>query len=145
MKEKKKINFDNFVQSNNVIYKLMHTVKKRDENILFVFIIKVSFDATEATLNNDENMQMKKSTENNDIIESMKNDDIVLLTKNSDTVKLINYDDFMNMTSKFFAHMTTDQLDLTELINSLKFFTFALINSFNFSSFMKNKFKLNDN
>ena len=54
MKEKKKMNFNDFVQSDNVIYKLIYTVKKRDEDILFVFTIEVSFNAVKAILNNNE-------------------------------------------------------------------------------------------
>ena len=120
-------------------------MKKRNEDILFVFIIEVSLNADEITLDNDENVQMKKSTENNDIVESTENNNTVLSTKNDNTVKSINYNDLMNMTFEFSAHTTTDQLNSTESVNSLEFFTFALINSFNFSSFMKNEFELNDN
>ena len=145
MKKKKKINFNNFVQLNDVIYKLMHAVKKKSENILFMFIVEVSFNIAEATLDNNEDVQMKKSMKNDNTVKSMKNDNIVLSTKNSNTVKSINYNDFMNMTSESFAHMTTDQSNSIELVNLFEFFTFALINSFNFSSSMKNEFELNDN
>ena len=102
------MNSDNFIQLNDVIYKLMCVMKKKNENILFMFTVKVSLNADEATLNDDENMQMKKSTENDNIVKLMKNDDTVLSTKNSDTVKLINYDDFINITFEFSAHMITD-------------------------------------
>ena len=139
------MNFDDFVQLNNVIYKLMCAVKKKDENILFMFIVKVLFNAVKATLNNNEDIQMKKSIKNNDIVKSIKNNNTVLSTKNDDIMKSINYNDLMNITSKFLAHMITDQSDLTKLINLFKFFTLVLINSFNFSSFMKNEFELNDN
>ena len=108
MKEKKKINSDDFIQLNNVIYKLMCAMKKRDEDILFIFTVEVSFNTAEAILNNDENMQMKKSTKNNDTVKSMKNDDTVLLMKNDDTMKSINYNDLINMTFESFAHMITD-------------------------------------
>ena len=60
-------------------------------------------------------------------------------------MKSINYDDFMNMTSEFFTYITTDQFNSTELVDLSEFFTLALINSFNFSSSMKNEFELNDN
>ena len=123
----------------------MCAVKKRDENILFVFTVEVSFNAAEATLDNDEDVQMKKLIKNNDTVESTKNNDTVLSTENSDTVKSINYNDLMNMTFEFFTHMTTDQSDSTESVNLLEFSVFALINSFNFSSSMKNEFELNDN
>ena len=88
---------------------------------------------------------MKKLTENSDTVKSMKNNHTVLSTKNSNIVKSINYNDFMNTTSESFTHMTTDQFDSTELVNLFEFFIFALINSFNFSSSMKNEFELNDN
>ena len=83
-------------------------MKKRNENILFVFIIEVLFDADEATLNDDEDVQMKKSMKNSNIVELTENDDTVLLMKNDDTVKSINYNNFMNMTSEFLTHMITD-------------------------------------
>ena len=143
-KEKKIINFNNFVQLNNVIYKLMHIIKKKNENILFVFIVKVSFNTDKATLNDNENVQIKKLVKNNNIVKSMKNNNIILLTKNDDIMKSINYNDFMNTTFEFLTHMTTDQFNLTESVNSFEFFTFALINSFNFSFSMKNEFELND-
>ena len=139
------MNTDDFVQLNDVIYKLMCAVKKKSKDILFAFTVKVSSDAVKATLNNSEDVQMKKLTKNNDIVESTENNDIVLSTENSNTVKSINYNDFMNTTSESLTHTTIDQFNSTELVNSFKFFTFALINSFNFSSFMKNEFKLNDN
>ena len=91
------MNSDNFVQSNNVIYKLMCAVKKRSEDILFTFIVEVSFNAVEITLNNSENVV--KLTENNNTVQLMKNDD---------TVKSINYNDFMNMTFESSAHTITD-------------------------------------
>ena len=50
------MNFNNFVQLNDVIYKLMCIMKKRNENILSAFIIKVSFNADEATLNDNKDM-----------------------------------------------------------------------------------------
>ena len=102
------MNSDNFVQLDNVIYKLMHIMKKRDEDILFVFIIEVSFDANEATLNDNEDIQMKKSTENNDIVKSTKNNNTILSMKNDNTVKSINYNDLMNTTFESFTHMITD-------------------------------------
>ena len=86
----------------------MCAVKKKSEDILSAFIIEVSFNAAEATLNNNEDVQMKKSTENNDIVKSTKNNDTVLSTENNNTVKLINYNDLMNTTSESFAHTTTD-------------------------------------
>ena len=143
-KEKKKMNSDDFVQLNDVIYKLMCTVKKSDENILFTFTVEVSFDVDEATLNNSEDVQMKKSTENDDIVESMKNDNTVLSTEINDTVKSINYDDFMNMTFESFAQMIIDQFNSTESVNLSEFFTLTLINSFDFSSSIKNEFELNN-
>ena len=88
---------------------------------------------------------MAKSIKNSNIVKLIKNNNIVLSTKNSNIVKSINYDNLMNTTFEFFTYMITDQSDLTELINLFKFFTFALINSFNFSSFIKNEFELNDN
>ena len=107
-KEKKEMNFNNFVQSNNVIYEFMHTVKKNDEDILFMFTVEVSLNTNEVTLNNDEDVQMKKSTENNNIVKSTENDDTVLLTEINDIMKLINYNDFMNTTSESFTQMTID-------------------------------------
>ena len=145
MKKKKKMNSDDFVQLNDVIYELMHTVKKRDENILSIFIVEVSLDAVEATLDNSEDMQMKKSMKNNDTVELTENNDTILSMKNNNTVKSINYDDFMNMTSESFTHMITDQLNSIELVDLSESFVLALINSFNFSSSMKNEFELNDN
>ena len=70
-------------------------MKKRNENILFAFIIEVSLNADEAILDDSENVQIKKSTENSDTVESTKNNNIVLSTEN----------DFMYMTSEFSAHM----------------------------------------
>ena len=102
------MNSDDFVQLNDVIYKLMHTVKKNDENILFMFTVEVSSDVNEITFNNSEDVQMKKLTENDDTVKSMKNDDIVLSTEINDIVKSINYDDFMNTTSESLAQMTID-------------------------------------
>ena len=139
------MNSNNFVQLNNVIYKLMHIMKKKNENILFAFTIEVLSNADEVTLDDNENVQMKKSMKNNDTIELTENNDTVLSMKNDNTVKLINYNDFMNTTFEFFTHMITDQFNSTELINLFKFFVFTLINSFNFSSFIKSEFKLNDN
>ena len=107
-KEKKEMNFDNFVQSDNVIYKLIHTVKKSDENILFAFTVEVSLDTDKVTFDNNKDVQMKKSTKNDDTVKSIKNNDTVLSTKIDDTVKSINYDDFMNMTFKSFTQTTTD-------------------------------------
>ena len=123
----------------------MHIMKKRNKNILSAFTVEVSLNADKATLNNNENMQMKKSTKNNNIVKSMKNNNTVLSTKNSNTVKSINYDNLMNITFKSFTHTTIDQLDSIESVNLFEFSALALINSFNFSSFMKNKFKLNNN
>ena len=82
---------------------------------------------------------------NNNTVKSTENDNIVLSTENDDIIKLINYNDFINTTSEFFTHMITSQSDLIKLINLSEFFSFALINSFNFSSSIKNKFELNDN
>ena len=130
---------------NDVIYELMHTVKKRNKNILSAFTVEVLLNAVEIILNNDEDVQMKKSMKNNNIVKLTENDDIILLIKNSNIVKSINYNDLINITFEFFTHMTTDQFNSTELVNLSEFFTFALINSFNFSSFMKNEFELNDN
>ena len=120
-------------------------MKKKDEDILSAFTVKVSLNADEATLNDSEDVQMKKSTKNSDTVESMKNNNTVLSMKNDDTVKSINYNDLMNTTSESLTHTTTDQFDSTESVNLLEFFILALINSFNFSSSMKNEFKLNDN
>ena len=88
---------------------------------------------------------MKKSTENNEIVKSTKNDNTILSMKNDNNVKSINYNDFMNMTSESLTHMIIDQFNSTELVDLFKFFILALINSFNFSSFMKNEFEWNDN
>ena len=145
MKEKKKMNSNDFIQSDNVIYKLICTVKKRSEDILFTFIVEVSLNTAEATLNNNKNMQIKKSMKNSDTVKLIKNNNTVLLTENSDTVKSINYNDLINMTFESFTYTTIDQLNSTESIDLSEFFILALINSFNFSSSMKNEFKLNDN
>ena len=91
------MNSDNFIQLDIIIYELICAVKKNDKDILFIFTVEVSFNADEATFNNDEDMQMKKSTKNDDIVKSMKNDNIILLTKTDDIVKSINYDDFMSI------------------------------------------------
>ena len=55
-KKKKIINFNNFVQSDNVIYKLMCVIKKKNENILFTFTVEVSSDVNKITFNNNENV-----------------------------------------------------------------------------------------
>ena len=122
----------------------MCIMKKRNEDILSMFTVEVSSNADEVTLDDSEDVQMKKSMKNSNTVESMKNDDIILSMKNDNTVESINYNDFMNMTFESFAHMITDQSNSTELINLFKFSALALINSFNFSSSMKNEFKLND-
>ena len=139
------MNSDNFVQLNDVIYELMHVMKKRDKNILFMFTVEVLLNVDEATLDDSEDVQMKKSMKNSDTVKLTENNNTVLSMKNSNIVKSINYNDLMNMTSESLTHMTTDQFNSTESINLSEFFTFALINSFNFSSFMKNEFELNDN
>ena len=86
----------------------MHTVKKRNEDILFMFTVKVLSDAIKVIFDNDENVQMKKSMKNSDTVKSMKNNNTVLLTENDDIVKSINYNNFMNMTSESFTHITID-------------------------------------
>ena len=96
------MNFNDFIQLNNVIYKLMCAIKKSDKNILFVFIIEVLLNANKVIFNDSENVQMKKLTENDNIIKLMKNNNIILSTKTDNTVKSINYDDLMNITSEFF-------------------------------------------
>ena len=102
------MNSNNFVQSNDVIYKLICIMKKKNKDILSVFTIEISFNVDEVTFDDNEDVQMKKSMKNNNIIKLIKNDNTVLSMKNSDIIKSINYNDFMNMTSEFFTHMIID-------------------------------------
>ena len=50
------MNFNNFVQLNNVIYKFMYIMKKKNENILFVFIVEVLLNVNKITLNDNEDV-----------------------------------------------------------------------------------------
>ena len=102
------MNFNNFIQLNNVIYKLIHIIKKKNKNILSIFIVEVSLNVNEIILNDSEDVQMKKLIKNDNTIELIKNNDIVLSIKNNNIVKSINYDDLMNTTFESLTHMTID-------------------------------------
>ena len=82
-------------------------MKKRDEDILSASTVEISLNIDEVTLNDSENVQMKKSIKNDNIVKSIKNNNTVLSTENNNTVKSINYDDLMNMTSESLAHTIT--------------------------------------
>ena len=73
-----------------------------------MFIIEVLFNVDEATLDDNKNMQIKKSTKNSNTVKLTENNNIILLTKNDNTVKSINYNDFMNITFEFSAHTIID-------------------------------------
>ena len=83
-------------------------MKKRNENILSVFIVKVSLNINEVILNDSEDLQIKKLTKNDNIVKLIENNDIVLSTKNNNIMKSINYNNFMNTIFEFFTHIITD-------------------------------------